>query len=281
MNIEKIISKIGQLKPIPQIATKIISMTEDPECGLADISKVVTYDATITANILRTVNSAAYGLSRKIESINQAVTLLGLKELVQMVFLSVASSNLKQACQGYDLDKGALWKHSAASAFLAGKIGETITGVDGNLVFTAALLKDIGKALLNQYVHEELEEIKDLVFHKDYTFLDAEREIIGIDHAHLGGIIAKKWNFSDRMVKLIQNHHLSDEKGLGDKETCIIYLADTICSMMGIGTGTDGLTYRFAEDVLNQLNYSQGQIEAFIFQYTSEKEKINHLINSF
>ena len=281
MNIEKIISEIDQLKPIPQIATKIISMTEDPECGLADISKVVTYDATITANILRTVNSAAYGIRRKIESIQQAVTLLGLKELVQMIFMSVASSNLKQACQGYDLEEGALWKHSAASAFLAGKIGETVTGVDGNLVFTTTLLKDIGKVLLNQYIHAELEEIRNLVFQKDYTFLDAEREIIGIDHAHLGGIIAKKWNFSDRMVNLIQNHHLSDEKSLYDKETCIIYLADTICSMMGIGAGTDGLTYRFTEDVLNQLNYSQGQIEAFIFQYTSEKEKINHLINSF
>ena len=281
MNIETIISKIDQLAPIPQVATKITTMTQDPECGLSDISKVIMYDATITANILKIVNSAAYGLNRKIESIQEAVTLLGLKELVQMIFMSVASGNLKRACSGYDLEEGALWKHSAASAFLAGKMGDTKKGVDGNLVFTAALLKDIGKVLLNQYVCDDLKEIENLVFRQDYTFLDAERKIIGIDHAQLGGIIAKKWNFSDRMVSLIQDHHLSDENSIGDQEVCIIYLADTICSMMGIGTGTDGLTYRFTEEVLHQLNYSQGWIESFIFQYASEKEKINCLINSF
>jgi putative nucleotidyltransferase with HDIG domain len=281
MNIENIISKIDQLTPIPQVATKIMTMAQDPECGLSDISKVVMYDSTITANILKIVNSAAYGLNRKIESIQEAVMLLGLKELVQMVFMSVASGNLKRACNGYDLEEGALWKHSAASAFLAGKMADTIQGVDGNLVFTAALLKDIGKVLLNQYVCDDIKEIENLVFRQDYTFIDAERKIIGIDHAQLGGIIAKKWNFSNRMVGLIQSHHLSDENSIWDKEVCVIYLADTICSMMGIGTGTDGLTYRFTEEVLHQLNYTQGRIESFIFQYTSEKEKINRLINSF
>lgn len=281
MSIKKIIAKIDKLTPIPQVGARIMAMAQDPECSLAEISKLVTYDATITANILRTVNSAAYGLRRKVESIHDAVTLLGLNALVQMVFMSVTCTNLKRAYRGYDLKEGALWKHSAASAFLAGKIGNSLKGVDVNLVFTAALLKDIGKVLLNQFVHEALEEIQTLVFQKNYTFLDAEREIVGIDHAQLGGIVAKKWNFSNRMVALIQNHHLSDEKNLWDKEVCIIYLADTICSMMGIGTGTDGLTYRFTEEALNQLGYSSGQIETFIFQYTREKDKINELINSY
>ncbi len=83
------------------------------------------------------------------------------------------------------------------------------------------------------------------------------------------------------MVDLIRNHHLSDDSNLWDKELCIIYLADTICSMMGIGTGTDGLTYRFTEEALNQLGYTSGRIETFIIQYASEREKINQLINSY
>ncbi len=281
MSVEKIIAKIDQLSPIPQVATKVMALTQNPDCGLADISKVVTYDATITANILRTVNSAAYGLKRKIETIQEAVTILGMKSLVQMVFMSVASSNLKRAYRGYDLEEGALWKHSAASAYLAGKIGESIKGVDSNLVFTATLLKDIGKILLNQYVNNKLLEIQNLVFKNDHSFLDAERKVIGIDHAQLGGLMARKWNFSERMVSLIQNHHLSDSKDIWDREVCIVYLADTICSMMGIGTGTDGLTYRFTDEALSQLGYETGQIESFIFQYASEKEKINELINSF
>ncbi len=170
MSIEKIIAKIDKLTPIPQIGAKIMTMARDPECSLAEISKLVTYDATITANILRTVNSAAYGLRRKVESIHDAVTLIGLNALVQMVFMSVTSSTLKRAYKGYDLKEGALWKHSAASAFLAGKIADTIKGADVNLVFTAALLKDIGKVLLNQHVSDAIVEIQEVVFNKIIRF---------------------------------------------------------------------------------------------------------------
>jgi putative nucleotidyltransferase with HDIG domain len=281
MKIEAIISKIRKLTPIPQVAVRVMAMTRNPDCSLSDISKLVAYDAAVTANVLRTVNSAAYGLKRKVESIHEAVRILGMKQLVQIVFMSVAGNNLKRAYPGYDLEAGALWKHSATSAFLAGKIGEAIKGTDVNLVFTAALLKDIGKVLLNQHVHDAAREIRNLVFQEGNTFLEAEKKIIGIDHAELGGIIAKQWNFSDRMVSLIQNHHLSGRDALTDKDACIIYLADTICFMIGVGTGTDGLAYRFVEPALKQLGYSTSDFETLIFKFASEKTKIDQLINSF
>lgn len=281
MKIEEIISKIRKLTPIPQVAVRVMAMTQNPECSLSDISKIVAYDAAVTANILRTVNSAGYGLRRKVESIHEAVTILGIKPLVQIVFMSVAGNNLKKSYPGYDLEAGALWKHSATSAFLAGQIGESIRAVDANLVFTAALLKDIGKVILNQYVHDTTMEIRKLVFEKGHTFLEAEKRVIGIDHAELGGIIAKKWNFSDRMISLIQHHHLSDQEAITDREACIIYLADTICFMIGVGTGADGMAYRFVEPALKQLEYSRSDFETLIFKFASEKNKIDQIINSF
>jgi putative nucleotidyltransferase with HDIG domain len=281
MNIDAIVSEIDNLIPIPQVASEILHMAQEPDVDLAGISQLITYDAAITANVLKNVNSAYFGLNRKIESVKEAIVLLGLHAVIQLVFMSVAAANQKKACRGYGLKEGELWKHSAASAILSRKIAQKIGAGNENRIFTATLLKDIGKVVLNQFVETAIEEINRLVFEKAYSFLKAEKEVIGLDHAQLGGMVAQKWNFSPRMAFLIENHHLSEEKGLDDPEVCVIYLADTVCSLMGIGTGTDGLTYRFAEEVLTRLDYTSRDIEDIILQYAGEKEKIDQLIGAF
>ena len=90
-----------------------------------------------------------------------------------------------------------------------------------------------------------LKGISNLVTNENLSFMEAEKKIIGVNHAELGGMIAKMWKFSPRMVKIIRNHHLSDDNIIQDKETAVVYLADCICMMMGMGVGADGLAYRF------------------------------------
>jgi putative nucleotidyltransferase with HDIG domain len=281
MNLETILPKIDTLIPIPQIASEIMKMAQEPDINLEGITQLITYDAAITANILKTVNSAYFGVNRKIESVKEAVVLLGLHPVIQLVFMNLAAANQKKACRGYALEEGALWKHAAASAILSRRISRKIGAGNDTLIFTATLLKDIGKVVLSQFVEKAIDEINQLVFQKAYSFLEAEKEVIGVDHAQLGGIVAQKWNFSPRMAALIENHHLSDAKALDDPEACVIYLADTVCSLMGIGAGTDGLTYRFAEEALNRLDCTSRDVEEIIVHYTSEKEKINQLIAAF
>ncbi|MBW2644281.1 MAG: HDOD domain-containing protein [Deltaproteobacteria bacterium] len=229
-DIESIIKKIDGLKPIPQVASKVMSIAEDPESSMSDLSEVIIYDTAVTANLLKVANSAYFGLSEKVDSVHQAIVLMGMDQVSNLVLLSAGSENLKDAQEGYDLETGELWKYSVSSALIARELAEEKGAKETHLIFTAALIKDIGKTILNQYVKDSFDNINALVTEQNYTFREAEKEVIGIDHAELGGMVAENWNFSPMMVEIIRNHHLPQESSISEFESSIVYMADTICN---------------------------------------------------
>ena len=193
LDITSIMKKIDSLKPIPQIAHKIMSIVEDPESSLPDLSKVIGYDSAVTANLLKVANSAYFGRPGKFDSVHQAIVYLGMDHVVDLVLLASGADNLKPEQTGYDLQKGDLWKYSVLSALIARELAENKGIGKTHLIFTAALLKDIGKVILDQYVGDTFEQISDMVAEQNLTFREAEKQIIGIDHAELGAMVAKSW----------------------------------------------------------------------------------------
>jgi putative nucleotidyltransferase with HDIG domain len=277
--INKIIKDIDKLKPIPQVANKIMSIVEDRDSSLSELADVVVYDTALTANLLKMCNSAYFGLSKQVDSVHQAVVYMGMDQVVDLVSMIGGAENLKQAQSGYDLDEGELWRYSVSSALIARELAEKKGSKNNHLVFTAALLKDIGKVILNQYVAEASENITNLVSERGYSFTAAEKEVIGIDHAELGGMVAEKWKFSPKMEELIRNHHLSEESSRSDFETCIVFLADTICMMMGIGGGSDGLAYKFHRGVVESLNFSEKDIQEVMAGFGEKFQQVEELVN--
>ncbi len=274
LDIKPIMKKIDSLKPIPQVAHKIMSIVENPESSLPDLAKVIGYDAAVTANLLKVANSAYYGRPGKFDSVHQAIVFLGMDHVVDMVLLASSADNLKPEQTGYDLRKGNLWKYSVLSALIAKELAENKGMGKTHLIFTATLLKDIGKVVLDQYVGDAFEEINALVEEKQMTFREAEKQVIGIDHAELGGLVAESWNFSPKMVEIIHNHHHPQKSSLSGIETSIVYLADTICMMMGIGGGMDGLAYRFHKDVISRLEFTEKDLQEIMALFG---EKLRHV----
>ena len=123
-NIKSIIKKIDGLKPIPQVASKVMSIAEDSESSMNDLSNVIIYDTGVTANLLKIVNSSYFGLPEKFDSVHQAIVYLGMAQVVDLVLLSASGENLQTAQEGYDLEAGELWKYSVSSALIAREISE-------------------------------------------------------------------------------------------------------------------------------------------------------------
>jgi putative nucleotidyltransferase with HDIG domain len=190
----------------------------------------------------------------------------------------VSGGNLKGGQKGYDLDGGELWRYSVSSAVLARKVAELKKIKTSHLVFTAALLKDIGKVVLNDYVGEYLDEIAGLVSSQNISFRQAEKAVIGIDHAELGRIVARKWHFSQRMEEMIGNHHLDDHWDEDDVEMSVIYLADTLCMMMGIGVGSDGLAYRFHRKVVEKLELTEKDLQIIMASFGEKMKEVEDLV---
>jgi HD-like signal output (HDOD) protein len=265
--VKKILRKVKMLQPIPAIVHKVLALTEDPDCSLEDLVDLVEQEPAVTANLLKTCNSAHLGLPVKVDSVQQAVTMLGLQKVVDLVIAQNLSANLMKAQKGYQLEKGELWKQSIASAMLTRSLAERRDLYGLPAIYTAALLKDIGKVVLHEYVANKWHLLQKSLETKGYSFIDAESENLGMDHATLGGIVAKEWNFSEHMIYMIENHHLTNPEARNDPATATLYLADMVSMLVDTCTGVDRLAYNVYEDIFEDFFIAKDELKALMLTY--------------
>ena len=207
--LEKIVESVEGLPPFPDVARRILELAEVPEAGVTDILEIIQYDQGITANCLKLCNSSYFSLPVKIFTVEQAVALLGLQNIVKLVLSNCkVLSPYLEAKKGYGMQPGDLWRHSVAAATLSQMLIKKVGLKDDTVLFTAALLHDVGKLVLDEYIAENPEELTSLIRQEGFTFAQAEKEVFGIDHAELGGLIAEAWRFPGSLINSIRNHHL-------------------------------------------------------------------------
>jgi HD-like signal output (HDOD) protein len=269
-HIKKILKQVKELHPIPAMIHKILSLAADADtdCAIADLIGLVQHDPAITANMLRICNSAHMGLSVKVDSVHQAVTILGMQRVFELVLSQNLSVHLTKSQKGYQMEKGDLWKQSVAAAMVTRLLAERRDIYPLAAVYTAALLKDIGKVILHEFVAHSLEKIQGMVTFNGSSFIEAEQECIGMDHATLGGIVAREWNFSPHMVYMIENHHLNNPEARNDPATATLYLADMVAMMVGTCTGIDRLAYPTYEEIFDDFFLAKDELKALMFTYT-------------
>lgn len=279
MDIVTIINDVESLKPVSHIGHKAMELVSNPESSLADIVDIIQYDQGMTANLLKTCNSTYFGLQKEIVSIKQAVAYLGIEKVACLIMMGNYSGNFKDNHSGYGLKEGELWRYSVSSALIAQGLAEKkkLKNISG--LFTSALLKDIGKVVLNTYMEDAYEDIKAKVINDGYTFIEAEKEIFGIDHAELGAKVAEKWKFSAQMVDIIRNHHNPERSASTDLHLPVIYLADSICMMIGIGVGVDGLAYRYQQEIVDRLKFSDVDLQKTIADFWDDLRTIEELVH--
>ncbi len=277
--IQELLKEIKTLKPIPAVINQLLAVVDNPDSSMEDIANVIQYDPVITAMVLKTCNSAFFGLKNPAESIKDAVNMLGTDQVVELVLIKSGAEALSGSQKGYGLEKGDMWRYSVSSAVIAKQVAVKLSLDNKNTIFTSALIKDIGKIILERHVSRSSKKILDLVENKNFSFREAEKKALGIDHAELGAMIAKIWKFSPRMVNIIRHHHLSDETMIKNKEIASVYLADCICMMMGDGVGSDGLAYRFKDQAMKELGISADDVVMIIAEFGINMHEIEALLN--
>ena len=278
-DLKDIVEQIDLLEPVPPIAAQILALADDPNSSMSEIADLIRNDPALTANLLRTCNSAYFGLARQVESVRDAIALVGLDHIVRLVLLNSLSASFKKNPEGYGLGEGELWRHAVSSAHVAGLLADRFgASQKKHIIYTAALLKDIGKLILGRFVAFSFEQINILVRSHGQSFNDAEKRIIGMSHEELGAMVAKKWHFGQKLIYIIRHHHLADESARQDFETSLVYLADIVCMMLGVGTGADGLSYRFYSDVLNRMNLTAKDLQGIVAQAAKNQQQVEILL---
>lgn len=253
---ESITSIIDMLHPISPVAHQILDLADDPEAAASDLAEVIMFDPTVTANILRVCNSAYFGLAVRVDSVQHAVSLLGMDRITEMIIVYLATDCLSKASGRNGSKAESDWVRFVATAFLAKSVGMEKELDEIPLLFTATLLKDIGITIMDSHDAGGLSKVKELVAEHGYSTVKAEREVYSVDHTVLGAMVADKWNFSGKMSHIIRYHHDPLQGIHADLETAVVYLSDIIYDMIDARDCMEGKHQSTYNEVLNKLGYS-------------------------
>ena len=250
----RIITKMKDIKSFPQFVLETMRKLNDPESNAADVAQSLSRDEGLVLRILKLANSAAYGVSRNISNISEAIALLGYKSVSNIILAATVYSAMDKGLTGYALDRGELWRHSLMVAYTARHLAGLTETVSTEDAYVGGLLHDIGKVILNDYVRFGYGIIVKMVEEKHIPFTEAENRVLGFDHAMIGDILIEKWDMPEAYRIPIAYHHkpneLPEDKLKYQPLLDVVTVANTICLMLGRGLGADGLqAYMFPEPI--------------------------------
>ena len=262
---KEILRGLGELPPMPQILMRAREIMENPSSGFAELAAVLETDQAIATRVLKMANSSYYGMSGKVSSIKHASVVLGQKTLGELITMVSASSVLGNTLTGYGLDSGDLWLHSLVVAFASKHLATMKKPELANDAFSAGLIHDSGKLILDPYVTERKDSFEDFMRDGEKTFLSAEKAILGFDHSEIAAEVCKEWQIPESLTGAIRYHHYPGSSG-GDELAFIVHVADTVAIMTGIGAGIDGMLYEMDEKALELLGLEGEDLTDLMWQ---------------
>ena len=256
-----ILARVKSFPTMPGAGAKMLALLEEPDSAVSEIEEILRYDPGLTANVLKLANSAYFGIPSKIGSLKQAVILLGLKRLMQLVVASCVSAVMDKSVAGYEMPPGDLWRHSVAVSIAAEALAKKKKRVGSEDVFTPALLHDVGKLVLGAFVKEELEEIQSIAA-KGIPFVVAENMILGTDHAEIGARILAHWNLPSDVINAVRWHHDPDSPDASNLQMDVVYLANLLCQTPDTSGQASGHAVELSPAVIDRLGIQIDQFEA-------------------
>jgi len=256
--VKKKLKKLEGLPTLPPIVQRLNLMIEDEKTSIHQIANLIEKDQVITSKILRLANSAFYGFPKKVSTVQNALILLG----INVVKVLIMTSSIFDII--YKEDVG-LWEHSIGVAACSKILAEKVGLKEPQEVATAGLLHDLGRIIQKVSFKEEYEKILELTKNgKDP--LQAEKEILGIDHAEMGSFIMKTWNLPDRLVEAVDAHHEFEKAKEFKKEAAVVHLSDILIHVRGYGSSLYKKVPPLQEKALKTLKLKLFEIKDIFFK---------------
>jgi len=236
---QKAIRRLKELPTLPAVLTRILHLASDPESSALDLAKEIAADQSLAARLLRLVNSAFYGFHRQVDSVSQAVVILGYAEVRDLVLAASAFDALPKTSSNFDRDQ--LWRHAIACGMASERIARSMGWATTGGYYCAGLLHDIGKVAFDVIYPREYAQLVRRAQEQKCPVRDIEREVFGFDHAYAGAQLAAHWDMPDPIIQAIQYHHDPVKCRRQKSMAPVIALADYITYEIGLGETSNGL----------------------------------------
>lgn len=234
---QELLKRIEEIPTLPEVVVRLRRLVSNPKTSAKDVTQVITHDPALTFKILRIVNSAYYGFPKEVRTVAHAVMVLGFKE-VENIALEVSVFDLFRKSRATDLgwDRVAFWKHSIAVGICARLMAARMKLGSPEDFYVVGLLHDVGKIVLDEYLHERFAEVYREAAARRTLMLNVERERHDLDHAAIGRAVCRKWGLPDTLVAGVGGHH---DDAFESVEAAIAHVADVFVRKERIGSGGD------------------------------------------
>lgn len=270
-SLQELIASTSELRSLPTTTLRLMDLLDDATVDATQVLEIIEKDPSLTANLLKLANSAYYGLRRKVGTAREALILLGNETIVSLAFATSMGDILRGPLAAYRLGRNEMWHHALGTAVAAAHLASLLGNREvQDRAFTAGLVHDIGKLILNRPLRDQLDQLPP---DGDFTtLLTAESSILGFNHAEAGAALGESWNFPGYLVQVTQYHH-DFEAAEEDRDLVRVVAAANLASCkLGIGAGTGDVpdevfwtamtAMEFDEAVINELlNLLPGHLE--------------------
>lgn len=251
---EEILAKVRTIPALPVAVTHALRLFGDLEASVDDLKRSIELDPGITSNVLRLANSAYFGGRGEIATVRDAIVRLGMKRVIQMVLASVVAPMARQPIKGYDLPSGGLLSHCVAVGRGAERLAQVLKKQAPPHTFTAGLLTGLGKIVLGTFLEIDAGPILALAFGKKVSFDEAERLVLGVDHAEVGALLLESWGIPQALADVVRWYLRPEQYPHEDTLVVdLVHVADTVGRLASAGIGIDGLNYQPSLVVLERL----------------------------
>lgn len=276
-HIDYLLEEVVTLPSLPVTVAHITELVNDPDCSLSEVGKAISADPAIALKTLRLVNSAYYGMTQKVTSVEHAVVLLGQKVIKNLVFTATVFETLQGGVDTF-------LRHSistgVAMRILMESSQHTTLIASPDEAFVYGLLHDVGKIIFEQFLPKEFEKVAQVAVSDKAPWYQVEREIIGVDHAEMGARLAEKWRLPADLINAIAGHHdLSQCRDPNMQSlAAVLSVADYMVSRTGVVAYPETEPH-IGDEMWAVAGYSAAEMKTIVDKFFESTNTIEELLS--
>ncbi len=275
--LDSYIDRIQNLPPAPALLPQLLGLLQQSDINLSRVIQLVVHDPALTASVLRLSNTVAFSRGGRVENLGDAIASLGFETVYRLVVTVCGSKTVSSRQAGYGLAAGELWKHSVTAA-VAAQIVAHDCQENESLAFTAALLHDIGKLVLSQALEGRRAEVAEQVEKNGRSLLGAEKALLGVQHAEVGGRLLARWNFPSNLVEAVTWHHQPAAAGAFKRLTGCVCVGNLIANLIGQSYGNHSLAVEGRAEDVAILGINDERFQRYMIRTQEEFEGVEAMV---
>ena len=226
--LRRITEHIIELPAAPIIVTQILDLIDDPTTSASLLARLLSSDQALTARILKLANSSYYAFAKPIRTVQLAISLLGFQTVANLGLSLAFTRSFTGAHYEDDFDRLAFWEHALSVAVTARGLARDFGYATGAELFTMGILHDIGKLIIHEYLHDRYMLVESRLRLYDETSSEAERHVLGVDHAEIGGWLCNSWRLPEEIEQAVGAHHAPSTSD--NEYACVVHMANHVCN---------------------------------------------------